>query len=163
MRILFGRHRLWEQTTYDPVAAGGRRQPIFYVQIMRPFRKYVESKFKQCFPIHWDIWNNSPAGSLCKQKRFLVPPPPPIVQLPFTRILGWLRALKPLWFKWTMHELWAWYTRCQCSFLVKCVLQQNVCFPEYVESRTRTTNHEQLIRVPETSSLLRHFGLGAPW
>ena len=47
-----------------------------FVHILRPYRKYVESKFKKCFPTHWGIWNKNPAGTPCKYKKSLCPPPP---------------------------------------------------------------------------------------
>ena len=47
--------------------------PWHYAQILRPYRKYVESKFKKGVPTQWGIWNNTPAGTPFKYK--IVSPP----------------------------------------------------------------------------------------
>ena len=46
-----------------------------YVRTLRLYREYVESKFKNGFPTHWGIWNKNPAGTQCKSKKVLDPPP----------------------------------------------------------------------------------------
>ena len=48
-----------------------------YIHILWPYRKYVESKFKNCFPTHWGIWYKNPAGTPCKYKKSVLAPPPP--------------------------------------------------------------------------------------
>ena len=58
------------------VVTAGLLTLTHYVQTLQPYRKYVESKFKKCFPTHWGIWNNNPAGTPCKCKSVLSPPPP---------------------------------------------------------------------------------------
>ena len=38
-------------------------------------------RIKMCFPTHWGIWNENPAGTACKSKKvFLAHPPPPNTQ-----------------------------------------------------------------------------------
>ena len=44
-------------------------------QILRSYRKYVESKFKKCFPTHWSKWNSNEAGTPWKSKKVLLAPP----------------------------------------------------------------------------------------
>ena len=59
---------------FDP--RSGLLNLTHYVQILRPYQKYIESKFKKCFHTHGDIWIKSPARTPCKSKNVFLAPPP---------------------------------------------------------------------------------------